>query len=294
MLAAFLTAGLWTIAAVSATRGSRLVGSVPFNLVRLLLALLLLAAWAHGFGSGLVGAWVPWFVLSGVIGFGLGDMAGYTALRRVGSRLSMLIVHCLAMPCGALIEWLWLGTTLTLIELSLGALILFGVALASVLPKELSLAPRDLGIGIAMSALAALGQAVGAVTSRKAYALAELSGSSVDAGTATYQRTIGGVAVLLVGMLILWQGGRKQQPRDWKSVPPWVLIHTLSGPVVGVACFQWALSTTPAGVVLPVLATIPLLVIPLAYLLEGERPTRRAVLGGVIAVGAAGLLAAAR
>lgn len=293
MLAAFLTAGLWTIAAVSATRGSRLVGSVPFNLVRLLSALLLLAIWGHAFGGGLSGPWVLWFVLSGVIGFGLGDMAGYTALKRMGSRLSMLIVHCLAMPSGALIEWLWLGTTLTPVELSLGALILCGVAVASVMPRELSIPARDLGIGIATSTLAAVAQAVGAVTSRKAYALAESASVDVDAGTATYQRTIGGVAVLLVGALLLWRG-TKQQKRDWNSVPRWVLIHTLSGPVIGVACFQWALSTTPAGVVLPVLATIPLLVIPLAYVLEGERPTRRAIVGGLVAVGAAGLLAALR
>jgi drug/metabolite transporter (DMT)-like permease len=294
LLPSFLTAALWTLAAVSATRGSRLVGSVPFNLVRLLLALMLLGLWAHTVGSGLAGAWVVWFVLSGVIGFGLGDMAGYTALARLGSRLAMLVVHCLAMPMGALIEWWWLGTTLTFLEVGLGVGILSGVALASVLPKEFAASRRDLVIGLVMSVLAALGQALGAVVSRKGYAVAVLQGATVDAGTVTYQRTVGGVTLVLLGALVMWKGGLEAQQRDWKRVPPWILIHTLTGPVIGVACFQWALSTTPAGLVLPVLATIPLLVMPLAYWLEGERPSSRAVAGGVVAVTSAALLAAGR
>ena len=41
-------------------------------------------------------------------------------------------------------------------------------------------------------------------------------------------------------------------------------------------------------------ATAPLLSIPIAYWLEGDRPTRRAVVGGVIAVGAGIALTASR
>lgn len=294
MLASFLTAALWTVAVVSATRGSRLIGSVPFNLTRLVLALLLLATWSHVWGSGVSGPWVVWFVISGVLGFGLGDLAGYGALVRIGSRLSMLVVHCLAMPLGALIEWLWLGTTLGLLEVLLAIAILLGVVIASKLPKNVDVAPKTLIAGIAMAATAALGQALGAVFSRKAYAVAELHAFEVDAGTATYQRTIGGVLVVLLSAAILWKGALRHQARDWQSVPPWILVHTLTGPVVGVACFQWALSTTPAGLVLPVLATIPLLVMPLSYVMEGEAPSRRAVGGGLIAVAAAAALAVLR
>jgi drug/metabolite transporter (DMT)-like permease len=57
-----------------------------------------------------------------------------------------------------------------------------------------------------------------------------------------------------------------------------------------VSCFQWALKTTPTGIVLPIVATTPLMVIPFAYVLEKERPSVRSLIGSVVAVlGAAAL-----
>ena len=48
--------------------------------------------------------------------------------------------------------------------------------------------------------------------------------------------------------------------------------------------------TTPVGVVLPIVAITPLVIIPFSFYLEGERPTRRSLLGGAVAVlGAAAL-----
>ena len=66
----------------------------------------------------------------------------------------------------------------------------------------------------------------------------------------------------------------------------WLLGAALCGPVIGVSCFQWALiSGTPSAVVLAVTATSPLLIIPMAYFTEGDRPSGRAVFGSVVAVG---------
>jgi len=63
-----------------------------------------------------------------------------------------------------------------------------------------------------------------------------------------------------------------------------VVVNTLGGPVLGVGCYQWALSTTPSGIVLPIVATLPLVVIPFAWRLEGDRPGGRSIIGGIIAV----------
>jgi drug/metabolite transporter (DMT)-like permease len=60
--------------------------------------------------------------------------------------------------------------------------------------------------------------------------------------------------------------------------------------VLGVSCYQWALFSTPSAIVLPIVATTPLAIIPFSYWFEGERTSRRSLLGGFIAVlGAAGL-----
>jgi len=57
-----------------------------------------------------------------------------------------------------------------------------------------------------------------------------------------------------------------------------------------VSCYQWALATTASGIVLPIVACTPLVIIPFSYWLEGERPTPRSLLGALIAVGGVILL----
>ena len=51
------------------------------------------------------------------------------------------------------------------------------------------------------------------------------------------------------------------------------------------SCYQWALRDQPTGVVLPIVAITPIVIIPFARVLEAERPTTRSLIGGGIAVG---------
>ena len=67
--------------------------------------------------------------------------------------------------------------------------------------------------------------------------------------------------------------------------------NALVGPVIGVGCYQWALKTTPSGMVLPIVATSPLVTLMMAWVINHERPTHRAILGGLIAVAGAAALA---
>jgi drug/metabolite transporter (DMT)-like permease len=71
---------------------------------------------------------------------------------------------------------------------------------------------------------------------------------------------------------------------EWRSAMPAVLGNALSGPALGVASFQWALRVAKTGIVLPIVATSPLVTMMLVWFLDGSRPSRRAVAGGVIAV----------
>ena len=74
---------------------------------------------------------------------------------------------------------------------------------------------------------------------------------------------------------------------QWRVAAPWTVANALAGPAIGVGCFQWALATTPSGVVLPIVATSPVVTIILAWFIDRTRPTRRAVAGGLIAVAGA-------
>ena len=64
----------------------------------------------------------------------------------------------------------------------------------------------------------------------------------------------------------------------------WLLGAALFGPVLGVSCFQWALSGASSALVLAVTATAPIIIMPLAAYIEDDRPGWPAFIGAVIAV----------
>jgi drug/metabolite transporter (DMT)-like permease len=298
MIGALATTLLFACNAIFANRSAKRLGSNVANLARLTVAVVLLGAWAHWGGQGLRGASFPWFFVSGLVGFGLGGVAMFQALPRLGSALSMLIVQCGSAVIAATVEWGWLGTRLTPMQLALIAVTLVGVALG-LMPRSLPAVPAGvLRAGVAWAFLSAGGQGFGAVLSRKAFRVAALAGESPDPATTAYQRALAGLCVAGLVVLVVRLLRRRCPATPAAPAPramvgrawPWVLANALCGPVLGVTCFQWALSTTPAGIVQPIVATAPLLTIPLAWWLEHLRPRPLYYLGTLIAVaGVAGL-----
>jgi drug/metabolite transporter (DMT)-like permease len=302
MWPAFLTTILFSLSAVSGRRLSQYLGGTTANLTRLLVAGLLLGAWAHLFGFGINGAAFPLLFISGCIGFGVGDLALFQAYPRIGTRRTMVLVQCLAAPFGALTEWAWLGHAPTGSQAMFGVVILVGVGVALMPGKGEGQPIHGLGAGIFFGTLAALCQAWGAVLSRKAYAVAQADGQTFqgvgDGVNAAYQRLLGGILVSALFLAYLklahkpTPGGDRKS--DWPRAWPWMIANGLFGPAFGVTCYQWALSTTPTSIVLPIVATTPLAVMPFTRIMEGEKFTRRAIIGGVVAVaGVIGLTLAA-
>ena len=295
MLASFLAATFFALNATCASHSVRASGSARANLGRLIVAAAVLGLFAHTLGQGFTSASVGWFFLSGLIGMGLGDLGVYGALPFLGSRLTVLMTQCLAAPIAALGEWLWLDTRLTGAQLLWGVVVLAGVIVALLPsrahPPQVALKP----IGFLFGLLAAAGQGLGALVSRKgglvADAAGELSHNATFGLNAAYHRILAGLVFTALWFLALCFL-RKLPPRPEPDAKPparrrarmWILANGLAGPVLGVGCYQWALATTPSGIVLPIAATAPLLSIPIAFWLEGDRPTRRSLIGGVIAV----------
>ena len=287
MLPSLLTTVCFSLSVIFAARSARILGPSLANLSRLILATGLLGIWAHAFGGGLRGGALFWFILSGVIGFGLGDMALFGALSRIGPRLSILLTQCLAAPIGAFAEWLWMGTVLSPAEVACAAVILAGVAVALAPDHGWEADRRTFWIGSLFGAAAAAGQALGAVISRKANTLTELSGMPLDGGTAAYQRILGGVAVTTIAYALV-RGMRPRMDELDRSklgrAVSLVVANASAGPALGVACYQWALRTTATGKVLSIVAISPLATLLLRWALDGTRPTRRSIYGSVIAV----------
>ena len=296
VLAALLCTILFSVSIVCGHRTAKLIGGTEANFWRLTCATVFLGAWSCGRGVGLAGSAFPTFLVSGIVGIGIGDVALFQALPRLGSRLSLLLINCLTAPLGALLEWFWLGTALSLRQVASGLVILIGVGLALTPGKHLKLGPRELVLGTAFSVLSALGGAAGAVLSRKAYAIAHVSGQHLTGAEAAFQRVVGGLFIAGVCLLVVKRRALRIQAaappqvilevskRKWLGIWPFVLVNGLAGQTLGVSFMQWALETTPTGIVLAILATTPVVVLPFSVVFEKERPSVYSLVGGAIAV----------
>jgi drug/metabolite transporter (DMT)-like permease len=229
---------------------------------------------------------------------GLGDLASFNALPLLGSRLALLMSQCLAVPIAIVAERAWLGTRLSAGQFLWGAVILAGVTVALMPTPKSPPRVRVRPIGFLWGVLSAGGQGLGAVVSRRAVAAATQAGEKVDGITAAYQRIAGGLAVtaafFIVRDLLRRDRATAPAPSPFLGRHLWIVANAVCGAVIGVSCYQWALATTPSGIVLPIVATTPLVIVPFSYLLEGERPSRRSLIGGVIAVAGAVALSLAR
>lgn len=289
MIGALGTLLFFAVTPVFARRAAMLLGGLRANFWRLLLATFLLGLWAHLAGRGTGGITFGWFFLGGVAGFGIGGVSMFQSLPRLGSNLSTLIVQCGSAVIAATLEWQWLDTRLSPAQIVCAVLTLVGITLG-LLPRSLPrVSPAQWVSGLLWALLSATGQGVGLVISRKAFFIARGYHDLIDPGTASYQRALGGL--LVAALVVLIFRGRTTTPPPAERASPWVVANALSGPVLGVACLQWALSTTPAGIVQPIVAAAPLGTIPFAAWLEKSRPRPIYYLGATLAVlGVAGLL----
>ena len=308
MIPAIITTFLWSYCVIAARRSVDQLGENLANVTRIIVAVVSLGLMAHFLGKGLGGGGFLYFFLSGVVGFGFGDIGVFHALPRLGSRLTLLMSQCVAAPVAGLTEWVWMGTTIGWVQILAVGIILCGIILA-LAPKNIPAADlRMFFSGIAFGLLAAFGQGFGAVLSRKAYAEARIAGSWTElqsvpeslwmGATTGYQRLIGGVLVILAFFLMSYfvkawrtfpRGSHGSDPVSSKV--RFILLNAAAGPVFGIICFQWALATTPSAIVQSIIAMTPLAVIPLAWFLEGDRPSRRAFLGSLISVAGVIILA---
>ncbi len=291
MIFALLTAICWSFAGFSSSRISRAYGTAVGNGLRLFFStiVLLLICVFSGISLWLPGQ--PWFMLAGVIHLTLGDIGLFAVYRRLGPRIGVLMVSSLAPATALLGEWVLLGTTLKLQQLFMIGVIL-ALVIFAVAPRERShLSRRELKIGILAGFFAAVMQGLSAVVSRYAYSLSDIA---ISPWSAAFSRV--STATLGVGCWILFLQLKGHNPlRKPEELVPhkkiaghpaiWMTVSVGLGPVLGITCLMKALETTPSGLVQAVISTLPVFMIPVAWILDGNVPSRRSVLAGCGAVG---------
>ena len=275
----------WSI--TCARRSSFHHGADLANLARITIAFLAIGTVILGTHQPLLVPGWPWLLLGGAIGLGVGDIASFHSLTRIGAGLALLVMQTLAAPFALLLEYLVLGHAPAPAQMAAAAVILVGVATA--LGSRPVGDPRHWRAGIALSILAALGQACGAVSTPMAKAACVAAQVEVpDGWTQGFLRILGGLPIVLA--FVLWNTRKRgllaqiRRPYDGWKARGWALMNGVSGPGIGVACYQWALTTQPAAVVLSIVAMSPLLALLFQWVVEGQRPSTRVWVGGGIAV----------
>jgi drug/metabolite transporter (DMT)-like permease len=161
-------------------------------------------------------------------------------------------------------------------------------------PPEKSYEPPAPGVrstyltGLLLAFVGAAGQAVGLVMSRRGMELAD--GAKFDPFAATQIRAIAGVIgfALVVTFAKRWRDIGKAL-RDTKAVGCMALGATF-GPFLGVSLLLAASQRIPTGLAQTIVATVPVLMIPVSLARGTERVTWRAALGAIVTVAGVAIL----
>jgi drug/metabolite transporter (DMT)-like permease len=239
-----------------------------------------------------------WFFFSGLIGFGIGDVALFLGYERLGSRLTILLNLCLAPLFAMMLEWVWLENGVTAKVVLCALMILTGVVMAirpGARSRQKIKRRGRFWVGVVAAIIAGLGQGTGAVVSRKAEEVAVDVGVTLNGISAAFQRVSAGLLFAFVAVLIIRFLCSRRISEHWgnpfdRKLAPWLLGAALFGPVIGVSCFQWALQSLESGIVLAVVATTPIVMMPMSAITEGDHPSKLAIVGAFLAVGGVVLL----
>ena len=286
----------WTITALFAEVGSKRLGSLQMNVIRMCLSLFMLGITLWCFtGSPFPlyadgKAWF-WLSLSGFVGYLLGDYCLFNSYIWIGSRFGQLFMT-LAPPTAAIAGFFMLGETLAW-NAWLGMLVtLTGIGI-SVLNKgtsnklSLKLPLKGVLFGIG----AGVGQGVGLVLSKVGMSHYEVSipaGEEMVADLMPFASTFIRAVTGAIGFLCVMGLQRKYHTlatsvRDRKGMNAAVWA-TITGPFIGVSLSLMAVQYTEAGIASTLMALTPVFIIWPAHFFFGQKVTFKEVVGACISV----------
>lgn len=311
----------WTITALTAEVASKRIGSLPLNVTRmaislLLLALILFITTGVPYPLYTDGRTWLWLCLSGVVGYVFGDFCLFNSYIHIGSRFGQLFMT-LSAPTAALVGRLMLGEHMGGMAYVGMAVTLVGIAITILAKKEPEKegAKQSAGLklrlplkGILYATGAGVGQGCGLVLSKvgmrhyeasiAAAGIGDLS-TFVPAGSwlhiplgtvmpfsSTMIRGLMGIVGFSIALLLFTPKGGQQlvsAVKDRRSMLC-ALCSSFFGPCVGVSLSLMATLYTSTGIAQTIMSLTPILIIAPAAFLFHQRVTFREVLGAVISV----------
>ncbi|HOK37110.1 MAG: DMT family transporter [Bacteroidales bacterium] len=285
---AILTSFCWTISALSYEYAGKRIGSVPMNMIRMFIALGYMSLFLFITRGFIIPAHIPlnnwiWLLISGLIGFVVGDIMLFQSFVVIGARLSMLVMS-LVPPLAAIFGILLLKEKMSFFQVFAMFVTISGIAIVvyfgrrnhkNTEPIAKNLFKRLKGFLLAFGGAA--GQAGGLVLSKKGM-------SGYDAFESTQIRIIAGVIgyIIIISSFKLWRKtfeGLKNKPAIGA-----VSLGSFIGPFIGVSFSLIALKHTSAGIAATLTSLAPVIIIYPSMLINKEKIKPFEVIGTIISI----------
>ena len=287
-IAALGGAFFWGICAIMFERAGKRIGTYNTNLIRLIMASVLLSITLF-FTKGMLlpmhadATNIIWLGLSGVVGLVIGDGALFKSLVILGSHRMTLLLS-LAPPITTVVAWIFLGETLGLMALVGITVTILGIFwVVNGEHHEESIHGSKFK-GVILGLIGATGQAVGLVLAK--YGLR----TEIDPLSATLLRMVPSSII----MLAMGLAAGRLKPILAAMRNKLGMIDTFGGaffgPYLGVWMSLIAIKYTKTGIASTLMATVPVIILPMLMIIYKTKPTMRAVVGSVVTVAGIALL----
>ena len=285
----------WTATALLSEFGSKRMGNLTLNVMRMGIALIFSAIlfWV------MTGSPLPakasteaygWMILSGIVGYVIGDFCLFQCYIIIGSKFGQLFMT-LAPITAAIMAWFTLGQSIRPTAIIAMVITLAGIAI-TVLGRGDANHKVSLKLplnGVLFAIGAAVCQGVGLVLSKIGMDHYEASMTTPSTPWmlpffANFFRCVAGI----IGFLILMrfkEGYRSlaKSLTDRTSMTA-ATLTTIFGPFVGVGCSLLAVQYTSAGIASTLMALTPIIIILPAYWIFKQPITLKSVIGALISV----------
>jgi drug/metabolite transporter (DMT)-like permease len=282
----------WTATALLSEFGSKRLGNLTLNVLRMALAL----AFSLMLFGVVTGSILPpgasteamgWMLLSGLIGYVIGDFCLFQCYIIIGSRYGQLFMT-LAPLSAALMAWITLGQQMTAMNIVAMLVTLFGISISVMGRGEHHKVSLKLPFnGVLFAIGAAVCQGVGLVLSKIGMDHYEVGVDMPEwliPFSANFYRCVAGIIGFTI--LLYFHDGMtplREAIHDKKGLTV-ATATTIFGPFVGVGFSLMAVQYTAAGIASTLMAMTPIIIILPSYWIFHEKITWKAVLGAFISV----------
>ena len=281
----------WTATALLSEFGSKRLGNLTLNVLRMALALvfsLVLFGVVTGepLPTGVSSEAICWMLLSGLVGYVIGDFCLFQCYIIIGSRYGQLFMT-LAPLSAALMAWVTLGQQMTAMSIVAMLVTLVGIGISVLGRGEHHKVSLRLPLsGVLFAIGAAVCQGVGLVLSKIGmdhYNTPDMPEWLIPF-SANFYRCVAGI--ISFTLLLYFRDGvapLREAMHDRKGLTV-ATATTIFGPFVGVGFSLMAVQYTAAGIASTLMAMTPIIILLPSYWLFHERITWRAVVGAFISV----------